>query len=93
MPHEMNASQLSAVPFCSLFSFVGGKDKEPRCLQVKQNGSEKMGSPVPSGPRPVPPRLSCARGRVLPWGSAVVPSPDPRPALSLNGFSGNLFSL
>lgn len=35
------------VPFYSLFSFVRGKDKEPRCLRVKQKGSEKTGSPVP----------------------------------------------
>ena len=55
MPHEMNASQLFAVPFCSLFSFVRGKDKEPRRLQVKQNGSEKMGSPVSPHPALCPP--------------------------------------
>lgn len=66
---------------------------EPRRLQVKQNGSEKMGSPVP---HPTPP---CAP-QALPCGwpcpslaQRCGPAPDPRPALSLNGFSGNLFSL
>lgn len=81
------------VPFYSLFSFVRGKDKEPRCLRVKQKGSEKTGSPVP----PTPPCAPQALPRAWPHPSlAHCFGPIPRPqasSLSLKRFSGNLFSL
>lgn len=88
----MNASQLSAVPFCSLFSFVVGKEKEPRCLQVKQNGSEKMGSPVP----PPDPAL-CPPGSLVHVAASFLGAvlwshpPTPGQLLALTGFLETFF--
>lgn len=87
----MNVSQLSAVPFCSLFSFVVGKEKEPQCLQVKQNGSEKMGSPVLSDPALCPPGSLVHVGRVSFLGAVLWSHPTPGQLLALTGFLETFF--